>query len=129
MTGKTILIVEDNEDNALIYRLILERNEFQVLHARNGVEGVQVASEQHPDLILMDLALPLMDGWETMRQVRADPATAKIPIIALTAHAEAEDRARAWAVGCDGFLAKPCRVGRVLSEVERFLGRGQPVAA
>ena len=121
-SGKTVLLVEDNEDNRTVYRTILEHFGYGVIEARNGEDGVRMAREGNPSLILMDISIPLIDGWEATRMLKSDPATTEIPIIALTAHALATDRAKAEEVGCDGYLAKPCEPRRVVSEVERFLG-------
>jgi CheY-like chemotaxis protein len=100
-----------------------------VIEARNGEDGVRMAREGQPALILMDISIPLIDGWEATRILKSDPATSEIPIIALTAHALATDRAKAQEVGCDGYLAKPCEPRRVVSEVERFLGTDRGSAA
>jgi CheY-like chemotaxis protein len=124
----TILLVEDHEDNRIVYRTVLEHFGYTVLEAHDGEEGVRRARESLPDLILMDISIPKMDGWEATRVLKADPATARIPVIALTAHALAEDRERAAEVGCDGYLAKPIEPRRVLEEVQRFLGDGKPAA-
>ena len=116
-----ILLIEDHEDNRNIYRTILEHFGFRVLLASDGREGVSLAREGQPDLILMDISIPHIDGWEATKILKADPATSHIPIIALTAHALPEDRARAEAVGCDGYLTKPVEPRRVIEEVNRFL--------
>lgn len=120
--SRTILLVEDHEDNRIVYRTILEHYGYTVLLAGDGAEGVRLAREAHPDLVLMDVSIPVMDGWEATSVLKADPATASIPVIALTAHALATDRARAEEVGCDGYLAKPVEPRVVLAEVRRFLG-------
>jgi two-component system cell cycle response regulator DivK len=120
--GMTVLLVEDNADNQEIYRLILTHHGFAVLQAWDGACGVKMARNHAPDLILMDLTMPLVDGLEATRMLKADPATAAIPIIALTAHAEIEDRAAAEAAGCVSFLAKPVTPGHVAVEVRRVLG-------
>ena len=120
--GTTILIVEDNPDNQTIYRTILEHYGYRVLTAGNGEDGVRIAREEMPDLILMDVSIPIIDGWEATKILKADPATAKIHIVALTAHAMAADRAKATEVGCDGYLAKPVEPRRVIEEVQRFVG-------
>jgi CheY-like chemotaxis protein len=117
-----ILLIEDHEDNRNIYRTILEYSGFRVLLASDGREGVHMAREGQPDLILMDISIPHIDGWEATRILKGDPATADIPVIALTAHALPEDRARAEAVGCEGYLTKPVEPRRVIEEVNRFLG-------
>ena len=119
---KTILLVEDNEDNLVVYRTILEHVGYRVVEARDGEEGVARAREQMPDLILMDISIPKMDGWEATQRLKADDATKAIPIIALTAHALEEDRQKAIQAGCDGYLAKPVEPRRVVQEVERFVG-------
>jgi len=123
-SSKTVLLVEDNEDNRTVYRTILEHFGYQVIEARNGEDGVNMAREQHPDLILMDISIPIIDGWEATQVLKQDPATHQIPIIALTAHALASDREKAMEVGCDGYLAKPCEPRAVVAEVQRFLGKG-----
>jgi two-component system, cell cycle response regulator DivK len=123
---KTILLVEDNEDNLVVYRTILEHVGYRVVEARDGEEGVSRAREQLPDLILMDISIPKMDGWEATQTLKRDATTRDIPIIALTAHALEEDRQRAIQAGCDGYLAKPVEPRRVVQEVERFVGPAQP---
>jgi len=128
-TSKTVLLVEDNEDNRTVYRTILEHFGYEVIEARNGEDGIRMAREDHPDLILMDISIPLIDGWEATKILKGDAATANIPIIALTAHALATDRAKAQEVGCDGYLAKPCEPRRVVAEVEKFIGSGREVQA
>ena len=119
---KTVLLVEDNEDNLVVYRTILEHVGFAVVEARDGEEGVNRARETLPDLILMDISIPKIDGWEATRRLKAAEPTRAIPIIALTAHALEEDRQKAIQAGCDGYLAKPVEPRRVVQEVERFLG-------
>ena len=120
---KTVLLVEDNEDNRTVYRTILEHFGYRVEEARNGEDGIRMAREGKPALILMDISIPVIDGWEATKILKADASTKEIPIIALTAHALATDRAKAQEVGCDGYLAKPCEPRKVVAEVERFLGR------
>lgn len=117
----TILLVEDNEDNRIVYATILRHVGHRVIEAFNGEEGITKAQEEHPDVILMDISIPVIDGWEATRRLKADPATAGIPIIALTAHALAADRARAKEVGCDDYLPKPAEPRAVLALVERWL--------
>jgi CheY-like chemotaxis protein len=127
--SKTVLLVEDNEDNRTVYRTILEHFGYTVLEARNGEDGVRMAREELPALILMDISIPLIDGWEATRMLKGDETTRDIPIIALTAHALATDRAKAQEVGCDGYLAKPCEPRKVVAEVEKFIGSGREVKA
>jgi two-component system, cell cycle response regulator DivK len=119
---KVVLLVEDNSDNRGIYRTILEHGGFVVLEAEDGGTGVDLARTRRPDLILMDVAIPVIDGWEATRMLKGDPDTASIPIIALTAHALQSDRARAEEVGCDGYIPKPVLPRVVLEEVQRRLG-------
>ena len=122
-TAKTVLLVEDNEDNLIVYRTILDHVGYKVIEARDGEEGVARARADKPDLILMDVSLPKMDGWEATRRIKADADTRQIPIIAVTAHALDDDREKATQVGCDGYLAKPVAPRRVVEEVERFIGK------
>lgn len=117
----TILIVEDNEDNRIVYSTMLRHFGFTVDEAENGAEGILKARTKLPDLILMDIAIPLVDGWEAVQRLKRDPATAGIPIVALTAHAMPADREKAIQVGCDGYLAKPCEPRAVVEEVKRIL--------
>lgn len=126
--SKTVLLVEDNADNQEIYRLILIHHGFAVLQAWDGEVGVRMARHHCPDLILMDLTMPLVDGLQATRLLKADPVTSGIPIIALTAHAEREDRAAAEAAGCVAFLAKPVTPNHVAVEVRRVLAMDAPDA-
>jgi CheY-like chemotaxis protein len=119
---KKVLLVEDNEDNLVVYRTILEHVGYMVIEARDGEEGLSRARSSLPDIILMDISIPKMDGWEATERLKADAETARIPIIALTAHALEEDRVKAARAGCDGYLAKPVEPRRVVQEVERFIG-------
>lgn len=120
---KTVLLVEDNEDNRIVYSTILRHFGYRVMEALNGEEGIATARSEKPDLILMDISIPIIDGWEATQVLKHDPETRQIPIIALTAHALASDRERAMQVGCDGYLAKPCEPRAVVAEVQRFLGQ------
>ena len=119
-----ILVVEDQEDNRQILRDLLGNAGYELLEAENGAEALTAVAQQRPDLILMDISIPIIDGWEATQVLKHDPATKNIPIIALTAHALASDREKAMEVGCDGYLAKPCEPRAVVAEVQRFLGRG-----
>ena len=121
---KTVLLVEDNEDNRIVYSTILQHFGYRVTEALNGEEGIAKARTEQPDLILMDISIPVIDGWEATQVLKRDPKTRRIPIIALTAHALASEREKAMEVGCDSYLAKPCEPKTVVSEVERFIGRG-----
>ncbi len=120
---RTVLIVEDNEDNRIVYSTILRHHGFRVSEALDGEEGIAKARAERPDLILMDISIPLIDGWEVTQMLKREPATGHIPIIALTAHAMPGDRERALEVGCDAYLAKPCEPRAVLAEVNRLLAR------
>jgi two-component system, cell cycle response regulator DivK len=116
-----ILLVEDNEMNRDMLSRRLERRGFSVVIAADGGVGLELARSSAPDLILMDMSLPVVDGWEATRQLKADPVTAKIPVIALTAHAMAEDRAKAMAAGCDDFDTKPVELARLLAKIDAML--------
>ena len=119
--GKRVLLVEDNEDNRIVYSTILRHFGYHVSEALNGEEGIAKARAERPDLILMDISISIIDGWEATQVLKHDPATSSIPIIALTAHALTSDRERAEEIGCDGYLAKPVEPRRVLEEVQRHL--------
>jgi len=119
---KTILIVEDNEDNRLIYSQYLTHGGFRVLEATNGAEGIEVARRELPDIILMDISMPVMDGLTATRLIKADPDLLRIPIVALTAHAMASDEQMAREAGCDGYISKPVMPKDVRAEVERWIG-------
>jgi CheY-like chemotaxis protein len=120
--GQTLLLVEDNEDNRIIYSTVLRHLGYQVLEAQDGVQAVALARSEHPDLILMDISIPMIDGWEATRVLRRDPATRSIPIVALTAHAMDDDRERAAEIGFTSYLAKPVEPRAVVAEVRRWLG-------
>jgi two-component system, cell cycle response regulator DivK len=119
-----LLLVEDNEDNRIIYSTVLRHTGYEVIEALDGVQAVELARSRHPDLILMDISIPEIDGWEATRILRQDPTTRDIPIIALTAHALADDRERASAVGFTAYLAKPIEPRAVVAEVRRWIGSG-----
>jgi CheY-like chemotaxis protein len=122
-----ILLVEDNEMNRDMLSRRLERKGFQVLFAVDGAEGVALAGSVAPDLILMDMDLPVVDGWEATRRLKAEPATRGIPVIALTAHAMSDDRDKALAAGCDDYDTKPVEFTRLLEKIQAQLAkRGQP---
>ncbi len=121
--GGVVLLVEDNVDNRIIYRTILMHAGYTVLEAGDGEEALRIAREDHPNLILMDISIPVIDGWEATRRLKADEATASIPIVALTAHAMVTDRIKAQEAGCDGYLIKPIEPQRVAEEVEMRIGK------
>ena len=116
-----ILLVEDNEMNRDMLSRRLARNGFEVVIAVDGQQGVAMAASEKPDVILMDMSLPVMDGWEATRRVKADPATRAIPVIALTANAMVEDRESAMAAGCDDFDTKPVELPRLLEKIKAQL--------
>ena len=119
-----ILYVEDNDDNVYMLRNRLARAGFTVVIATNGVQGVAMAASEHPDLIIMDLTLPDMDGWEATQRIKADPATTHIPIVALTANAMTGDREKAIAAGCDDFDTKPVEMPRLLDKIRALAPAG-----
>jgi CheY-like chemotaxis protein len=121
-TGR-ILIVEDNMDTYELIRFILERNGYITFLAMNGRDGMNAARKQKPDLILMDLSLPEMDGWEAARRIKTDPQTASIPLIAVTAHVLPGDRQRALEAGCSDYVAKPIDLAELVEAVNRALQR------
>lgn len=116
-----ILLVEDNEFNRDMLSRRLIKNGFEIAIAVDGVESVQLAKAHLPDLILMDMSLPVMDGWEATLLIKADPLTRHIPVIALTAHAMGEDRQKALNSGCDEYDTKPIELPRLLSKIHKFL--------
>ena len=119
-----ILYVEDNEDNVYMLSRRLTRKGFEVLVAPDGERGVAMARSEAPALILMDLSLPVLDGWAATAQLKASPDTRDIPIIALSAHAMAGDRERALAAGCDDYDTKPVELDRLIGKIEALLAKG-----
>jgi len=120
----TILLVEDNEMNRDMLSRRLERRGYTVILAVDGQEGVDRAAAEQPDLVIMDMSLPVLDGWEATKALKAGATTAGIPVIALTAHAMAGDRERAIDTGCDDFDTKPVDFPRLLAKIEALLGGG-----
>ena len=116
-----ILLVEDNEMNRDMLTRRLERKGFEVVIAVDGQAGVDMASSSSPDIILMDLSLPVIDGWEATRKIKADPATRSIPVIALTAHAMAGDEQKALQAGCNDYDTRPIDLKRLLNKIEKLL--------
>ena len=116
-----ILYVEDNEDNVYVVKSRLTRAGFTIVIAADGAQGVAMASTEQPDLILMDLSLPVLDGWEATRRIKAAPETKHIPVVALTAHAMAGDREKALAAGCNDFDTKPIELPRLLGKIRALL--------
>ena len=116
-----ILLVEDNEMNRDMLSRRLIRNGYEVFYAKDGQQGVNMALSEHPDLILMDMSLPVLDGWEATRRIKANDATRRIPVIALTAHAMAGDREKAIEVGCDDYDTKPVELSRLVGKITALL--------
>ena len=118
---KKILVIEDNENNLYMIKFLLEGKDYQVIEARDGVEGVKLAAIEKPDLILMDMQLPLLDGYEATKQIKANEEICNIPIIAITSYAMVGDREKTLNVGCDGYIEKPINPETFLTEIERYL--------
>lgn len=123
-----MLLVEDNEDNRIIYSTVLRHVGYDVIEAHDGAQAIALARSARPDLILMDISIPGIDGWEATRILRQDPDTSAIPIIALTAHALPDDREKAVQMGFTSYLAKPVEPRTVVAEVRRFIGGGDATA-
>jgi CheY-like chemotaxis protein len=125
----TVLIVEDNEVNRDMLSRRLNRRGYEVRVAIDGQQGIDVAKSDNPDLILMDMSLPVLDGWEATRRLKGDASTQHIPIIALTAHALMSDREQAFEVGCDDYETKPIDFPRLLEKMAKILGPKAPVTS
>jgi CheY-like chemotaxis protein len=119
-----LLYVEDNEMNRDMLSRRLQRRGFEVLIAVDGEQGLSIAASEKPDLILMDMSLPVVDGWEATRRLKAAPDTQAIPIIGLTAHAMSTDRDKCLEAGCDDYDTKPVELERLMEKIERLLGAG-----
>ena len=117
-----VLLIEDNEMNRDMLSQRLIRRGFQVVFAMDGQQGVDLARSERPDIILMDMSLPIVDGWEATRRVKADGATCSVPVIALTAHAMSGDREKAIEAGCDDYDTKSVELDRLVGKIERLLG-------
>ena len=124
-----ILYVEDNDDNIYVLKGRLKRAGYEVIIATDGAQGVAMAASEQPDLILMDLSLPVIDGWEATRQVKADDATRAIPVIALTAHAMSGEREKCLAAGCDEYDTKPVEFNRLIEKIVALLTKNGVQAA
>lgn len=122
MSGRRILVIEDNQDNMTLISDVLLSLNYEVIQATDGEQGVKTATEEKPDLILMDLSLPRMDGWTATRQIKANPELKQIPIIALTAHAMMGDRERALEAGCDDYVSKPINLRELASKLAQYVG-------
>jgi two-component system cell cycle response regulator DivK len=120
---KRILIVEDNETNRYLISFILKKNGYLVLEARTGEEGIALALKEKPDLLLMDIQLPDIDGLETTRRIRGSKADGEVPIVALTSYAMTGDRERALKAGCNGYMEKPINPDTFISELEKYFKR------
>ena len=118
----TVLIIEDNEDNMVLATRLLRETRYQILTAENGMEGLEIALDRQPDLILLDIQLPDIDGTEVLRKLRAKEAGKDIPVIAVTSFAMAGDRERLLAGGCNGYIEKPIDPDRFVSQIEEILG-------
>jgi CheY-like chemotaxis protein len=118
---RTILLVEDNEQNAYLATFLLEHNGFQVVAARSGPEGIELAGRIRPDLIILDIQLPLMDGYAVARELRANQALKDVPIVAVTSYAMVGDRERILETGCNGYIEKPINPDTFKSEIEKYL--------
>ena len=121
---KRILMIEDSEDNRQIIRDLMESVGYNLIEAEDGAAGVAMAIEHRPDLILMDIQLPVMDGYEACRRIKADPELRHIPIIAVTSYALSGDETKTKAAGCDGYVAKPFSPRQLLAKMNEFLERG-----
>jgi two-component system, cell cycle response regulator DivK len=119
--AKTVLIVEDNELNMKLFRDLLEAHGYETSGTSNGFEALDLVRKMRPDLILMDIQLPQMDGYEATRRIRAVPELAKVPIIAVTSYALSGDEAKTRAAGCDGYIAKPFSPRQLLAKIREFL--------
>jgi two-component system, cell cycle response regulator DivK len=117
-----VLLVEDNEMNRDMLSRRLIRRGFHVVFAMDGQQGIDLARSERPDIILMDMSLPVIDGWEATRRVKADDATRSVPVIGLTAHAMSGDREKAIEAGCDDYDTKPVELDRLISKIDRLLG-------
>ena len=119
--GKTILYIEDNEQNLYLVTFMLNASGYQVLQARSGLDGIATAARSLPDLILLDIQLPEMDGYEIARRLRSHPALARTPLVAVTSYAMVGDREKALASGCDGYIEKPINPETFIAQMERHL--------
>ncbi|HTP71965.1 MAG TPA: response regulator [Burkholderiaceae bacterium] len=123
MGGCCVLLVEDNEVNQYLVRFVLEKGGLRVVTAANGREAIELARRERPDLILMDIQMPVMDGYEATVQLKADPELRAIPVVALTAYAMPHEREQATAAGCAGHIEKPIDTGTFVAQIESFLPR------
>lgn len=117
----TILVIEDNEQNLYLITFILEKHGYQVVQARDGREGVEIAGRAKPALILLDMQLPVMDGYAVAQELRSNPQLADVPIVAVTSYAMVGDRERIMAAGCTGYIEKPINPDTFIAEIEKYL--------
>ncbi|NMB68818.1 MAG: response regulator [Chloroflexi bacterium] len=125
MANETVLVIEDNFDNLELVRFVLSQAGFAVLSATDGRSGLSAAREKLPDLVLLDLSIPEMDGWQVAAQLKGDPATAHICVVALTGHTLPGDRQRAFDSGCDGYISKPLDLPNFVGEIQALLQQSQ----
>jgi two-component system, cell cycle response regulator DivK len=125
MSKGRVLIVEDNIDNLDLVKFLLEQEDFEVLQARDGRSGIEVARAGEPELILLDMGIPELDGWQVARQLKEDPQTSGICIVALTAHILPGDRKKALDAGCDGFISKPLDIPTFVEQVSDYLAKSR----
>ncbi len=118
----TVLVIEDNEQNLYMITFILEYHGYEVIQVRDGASGIRVAAETSPDLILLDIQLPEMDGYAVARRLRAEPEFNHVPIVAVTSHAMTGDREKTIKAGCTGYIEKPINPDTFISEIEKYLG-------
>ena len=123
----TVLIVDDDLDSRSICSVLLRHFGYTVVEAADGAEGVRLAKQVRPDIVVMDVTLPVLDGWEATSRIKSDPETAEVPVIMLTARALPADRVRGVDVGCDSYLTKPCSPKTLKAEIERVLGDAKKV--
>ena len=121
MEPPKVLIIEDNLDNLTLVQLLLERESFQIIAAYDGQSGLKIAKGEKPDLVVLDLDMPVLDGWEVIHTMKADPALAQLPIVVVTAHLLPGERNRVLSLGCDGYVSKPYKVQELLGEIRRVL--------
>jgi two-component system cell cycle response regulator DivK len=121
MAAKKILVVEDNEFNRDLFIQLLS-DDYAVVVAVDGAGGIRKAEEERPDLILMDFGMPVLDGWESTKRIKANPQLAHIPVIAITSHAMVSDEKKARDVGCDDYMSKPIDENELMAKIKRFLG-------
>lgn len=121
MPGQKILVIEDNRDNFRLVKFLLEREGHEIIGASDGLTGIRLAKEESPDLILLDMEIPEIDGWEAARQLKQFPSTKDIPLVALTAHTLPGDKRKALEAGCNGYIAKPIDVPNFTDQIKEYL--------